>query len=109
MPRKIQSPFSKQTYQRNARFYKVMANAKRLEILNLLARHELTVSQLVKIMGLKKANISQHLAILLELNTVKVHRSGKNAFYSITNKKIVTPCKILNRLWEQQSAKEIPQ
>ncbi len=78
-----------------------MANPKRLEILNRLkATGEMTVTQLVDAMGIRKANVSQHLAILRYLKLVSVRRVGKNAFYTITDPKIVDPCAIMNELWK---------
>ena len=92
--------FSRETFERNSRIYKLMANAKRLEILNLLkANGEVTVTQLVNEMGIRKANVSQHLAILRYLKLVTVKRVGKNAFYNISDPRIVEPCKIMNELW----------
>ena len=93
--------FTKETFERNARVYKLMANAKRLEILNLLKENkEMTVTQLVNEMGIRKANVSQHLAILRYIKFVAVRRVGKNAFYSITDPNIVAPCKIMNDIWK---------
>lgn len=48
---------TKDTFERDARIYKPMANAKRLEILNLLSLGEMTVTQLVNEMGIRKANV----------------------------------------------------
>lgn len=93
--------FTKETFERNAKIYKLMANAKRLEILNNLKEQEMTVTELVNTMGIRKANVSQHLAILRYLKLVKVRRVGKNAFYSIMDPKIVAPCKIMNDLWRE--------
>lgn len=45
----MKSPFPKATYERNAETYKILANPKRLEILNILKKYgELTVEQLIK-------------------------------------------------------------
>lgn len=96
----LPSGFTKETFERNSKIYKLMANAKRLEILNLLTDREMTVTQLVNEMGIRKANVSQHLAILRYLKLVSVKRIGKNAFYSITDPRIVAPCKIMNDLWK---------
>lgn len=94
--------FTKETFERNARIYKLMANSKRLEILNRLKETgEMTVTQLVDAMGIRKANVSQHLAILRYLKLVTVKRIGKNAFYTITDPKIVEPCIIMNDLWKR--------
>lgn len=78
-----------------------MANPKRLEILNRLKMGEMTVTDLVNEMGIRKANVSQHLAILRYLKLVTVKRIGKNAFYNITDPKIVDPCAIMNELWKK--------
>lgn len=101
MKLKLPKGFTKDTFERNSKIYKLMANAKRLEILNLLKENgELTVTQLVDEMGIRKANVSQHLAILRYLKLVEVKRVGKNGFYRISDSKIVEPCRIMNELWE---------
>jgi ArsR family transcriptional regulator len=100
--------FTKETFERNAKIYKLMANAKRLEILNLLKESkEMTVTELVNEMGIRKANVSQHLAILRYLKLVSVRRVGKNGFYSITDPNIVAPCKIMNDLWKNNPSLNI--
>ncbi len=85
-----------------------MANAKRLEILNLLKESkEMTVTELVNEMEIRKANVSQHLAILRYIKLVKVRRVGKNAFYSISDPRIVEPCKIMNDIWQKNPSLNI--
>jgi len=95
---KLKSPFSKEIYRKNAELYKAMANAKRLEILNLIVDREATVNELSKILGTRKSNTSQHLAYLRYVGLVTTRRQGKNVFYKITNPRIVEPCKIFNDL-----------
>jgi len=97
------SPFPKATYERNATIYKLLANPKRLEILNLLKQKELAVEEMVKILKLPKANISQHLAILRHARLVTVRRNGLNAYYKITDPRLVEPCRILHNLWKDKS------
>jgi len=94
----LKSPFSKEVYQKNAELYKVMANPKRLEILNLIADREATVNELSKTLGIRKSNTSQHLAYLRYVGLATTRRQGKNVFYKITDKRIVEPCKIFNEL-----------
>ena len=60
----IQSPFNKITYERNAAVYKVLAHPIRLEILNILKLGDRTVEELLKVIPITKANMSQHLALL---------------------------------------------
>lgn len=98
----MKSPFPKSTYERNSEIYKILANPKRLEILNLLKNRELSVEQIVSVLKARKANVSQHLSLLRHSRLVKVRREGSNAFYTITNPKIVEPCKILHGLWRKK-------
>mgnify|MGYP001619441404 CR=1 FL=1 len=95
----MKSPFPKATYEKNATIYKILTNSKRLEILNLLKKKELAVEELVKVLKLPKANVSQHLALLLHARLVAVRRNGLNAYYKITDPRIVEPCRILRDLW----------
>jgi len=99
----MKSPFPRETYERNAATYKLLANPKRLEILNLLKQKELAVEELVRALKLPKANISQHLAVLRHARLVSVRRNGLSAYYKITNPKIVEPCRILHELWKYKS------
>jgi ArsR family transcriptional regulator len=91
---------NKEIFESNARIYKLMANAKRLEILSLLGNGEMTVTQLVNKMGIRKANVSQHLAILRYIKLVTVKRIGKNAFYNIAGRKIAESYKMMNNSWK---------
>jgi ArsR family transcriptional regulator len=90
---------NKEVFERNAVIYKLLANPKRLEILSLLGEKEMTVTELVNAMDIRKANVSQHLAILRYLKFVTVKRIGKNAFYNIADKRITQQDKILDELW----------
>ncbi|MBI4094836.1 MAG: helix-turn-helix transcriptional regulator [Candidatus Liptonbacteria bacterium] len=99
----VKSPFPKTTYERNAEIYKILANPKRLEILNILKKYgERTVEQLIEILSLPKANVSQHLALLRHARLVTVRRDGLNANYTITDPRIVEPCRILRELWKNK-------
>ena len=90
----------------NAKTYKLLANEKRLEILNNIKYEEKSVEQLVKILGVSKANVSQHLALLRHAGIVEARRSGLNVFYKIVDPEIITPCVILYNLWVSGAAKQ---
>ncbi|ACB94763.1 metalloregulator ArsR/SmtB family transcription factor [Beijerinckia indica] len=57
--------------------------ATRLRLLALLAEAELTVSELVVILGQSQPRISRHLKLLLEAGLVERHREGAWAFFLI--------------------------
>jgi len=95
---KIKRPLPRSAYERNAVTYKILANPKRLEILNLLCEQEMPVETLVKELGISKANVSQHLALLRYADLVTVRRQGLNGYYKIIDPRIVEPCRILHKL-----------
>jgi ArsR family transcriptional regulator, virulence genes transcriptional regulator len=92
------SPLPKQAYAKNAHIYKILANSKRLEILNILKLGETGVEELLKITKLSKANLSQHLALMRHNGLVQTRRDGLNIHYRIVDPRIVEPCKILHNL-----------
>jgi len=72
-----------------------LANPKRLQILNLLKDGEMSVAKLTEEMGINKANISQHLAILRQKNILEARRQGTTIYYRISNPKIIDACTIM--------------
>lgn len=98
----MQPLLPKSAFVRNAVIYKFLANPKRLEILNRIKHKEYTVDGLAKTLRVSKANISQHLALLRHARLVVVRRSGKNAYYRISDPRIVAPCRALYRLWKKK-------
>ena len=75
----MKSPFPQKVYRRNAEVYKIMANPKRLEILNILKKSSCSVEQLCKIIGARKSNISQRLALLRNNRLVEYDHQSKDS------------------------------
>lgn len=94
----MKSPLPREAYEKNALIYKILANSKRLEILNILKLNETSVENLIKITKLPKANLSQHLALMRHNGLIVPRREGLNVFYKIVDPRIVEPCKILHQL-----------
>src|SRR5581483_8476993 len=92
------TPLPLEAYHKNSHIYRILANANRLEILNILKVGEHSVEELISITRLPKANISQHLALLRHNGLVQTRRAGLNVFYRIVDPRIVEPCKILHGL-----------
>ncbi len=95
---KIVKPLPRKAYERNAETYKILANPKRLEILNLLREQEMSVEDIIKTLGIAKANVSQHLSLLRHAKLVTVRRDGLKGYYNIIDPRIVEPCRILHEL-----------
>ena len=89
----------------NAKIYKLLASEKRLEILNNIKHEERRVEELVKILGVSKANVSQHLALLRHSGLVTARREGLSVFYKIVDPEIIKPCVILYNLWVSNAQK----
>ncbi len=98
----LASRLPQDAYDKNANIYKILANSKRLEILNILKFGETAVEDLLKITKLSKANLSQHLALMRHNGLVQTRRDGLNIFYRIVDPRIVEPCKILHDLRHRQ-------
>jgi len=71
-----------------ASFFNGFANSTRLSILLLARRGETKVGDLVGELGAPQPRVSDHLRCLCWCGYVKVRRTGRNAYYSITDDSI---------------------
>jgi len=85
----------KRIFELHAEVCQTFAHPKRIEILSLLRDGEKSVGQLVEEMGVAKANVSQHLAILRQRGAVAYRREGKVIYYRLTNPKIAQACDLM--------------
>ena len=88
----------------HAEVCKAMANPIRLKILNALQQGEQSVHVLAKTLKLRKANLSQHLAILRQRGIVATRREGINIYYRCANPKMLKACDILREVLLEQLA-----
>jgi len=92
----------KEVFELQAEICKTLANPKRLEIIASLKEGELSVGELVERLGISKANVSQHLAVLRQRKVVTSRRDGVNIFYRINNPKIVDACALMKAVLLEQ-------
>lgn len=64
-------------YERQATLCKAFANPTRLHLVEMLNRGDRWAAELQEGLGISKANLSQHLAILKAAGIVSTHRQGK--------------------------------
>lgn len=81
---------------------KTLASPKRLEILNALKGGEKTVSELVEILGVPKANVSQHLAVMRHKGILVSRRDGVNIHYRVANDKVIEACTLMREVLTEQ-------
>jgi len=85
-------------YERQAQICKVFANPTRLHVLDLLGRKARGVSELQAALGVSKANLSQHLAILRNVGTVVTRRNGKQVYCALAFPEIKQACGLMRQV-----------
>lgn len=92
----------KTLYELQSEVCKTLASPKRIEILNALKEGEKTVSELVEVLGVPKANVSQHLAVMRHKGILKFRREGINMYYSVSNMKVIEACILMKEVLMEQ-------
>ena len=82
----------------HANICKTMANPRRLEIIEALRDVELNATQLTQKVLISKANLSQHMSILIQKGVVLSRREGLNVFYKLSDEKITKACDLMREL-----------
>ncbi|HHJ14865.1 MAG TPA: metalloregulator ArsR/SmtB family transcription factor [Gammaproteobacteria bacterium] len=90
-----------------ARIGKALANANRLELLELLAQGERSVEALARVSGLSVANTSQHLQQLRRAGLVQARKRGLKVFYRPGGDDVLELFNALRRVGERHLA-EVP-
>jgi DNA-binding transcriptional ArsR family regulator len=81
---------------RHADICKNFSNPKRLEIINSLRDNaELTASHLLEKIDISKANLSQHMSVLIQKGVVRSRRDGINVFYQLSDERITKACDLM--------------
>lgn len=86
----------------HAEVCKTLGSPVRIEILDSLREREKTVSQLGEELGLRQANISQHLAVLRQRQVVSTRKEGTSVYYRVSNPKIVQACQLMREVLLEQ-------
>ncbi len=75
-------------FQLQEEVFKILANQKRLEIIQLLSNTSLSVNEMVDMLGLPQANLSQHLSLMRRAGLVKITRVGTKVYYQLTDQSV---------------------
>jgi DNA-binding transcriptional ArsR family regulator len=75
-----------------------LANPKRLQVINLLKNQELSVGAMVKVMGVAKANLSQHLSLMRQKGILATRREGTTIYYRLATPYITEACAIMREV-----------
>ena len=96
--------FKDKVYGELARVAKALANARRMEIIDLLAQGPFSVEQIAQQTDMSIANTSQHLQVLKTAWLVEVTRKGNFIFYHLSGEKVFDAWRALRELGMVQSA-----
>jgi DNA-binding transcriptional ArsR family regulator len=72
-------------YKLKAEFFKTLGHPARIRILELLAQHEHSVSELQAEVGLEGSHMSQQLAVLRRAGVVAARKQGNSVIYSLAS------------------------
>lgn len=82
--------------------FKTIASQKRLEIIQLLKNRELSVGEMVAMLGVRQSNLSQHLSLLRRHNIVTNRKNGLNVYYSLADPRIAEACQLIREFLTDQ-------
>jgi ArsR family transcriptional regulator, virulence genes transcriptional regulator len=83
--------------QKQAAQCRVFGNSRRLLILWLLSKEELSVNEIAARAGSSLQNVSQHLSLLRKFGVVTTRREGQTIFYQIADDECLLQCPALLR------------
>ncbi len=90
-------PSDESFYEIKARVIAVLANPKRLQIVELLGRSERTVSELAAELEIAQATTSQHLAVMRKSGVVETRKDGNFVYYRLADAKIAEACAVMSK------------
>lgn len=83
---------------RHAQVCQMLGHPRRLEIINALRDGEMAAGELAVSLGISKANLSQHLALMQQRGVVVSRREGLHVYYRIANPKIMQACDLMRQV-----------
>ena len=81
---------SEQTAADVAELFRAFSDTSRVRILSALANREYNVTELAATVGITESGISHHLRGLRQMHLVQTRREGKEVYYRIDDKHIIT-------------------
>jgi len=84
-------------FELEADLIRVLANPKRLMIVDLLGRGGKTVTEIAARLRLSLQNTSQHLRVMKDRGIVRAHRDGHEVRYALVSPVIYESCQLVRR------------
>jgi ArsR family transcriptional regulator, virulence genes transcriptional regulator len=97
-PAEAASPREVWLWEMQADMCQILANPKRLQIINLLKWGELSVGALKKSLRIAKPNLSQHLSVMRQKGILATRREGTTIYYRLAIPNIIEACEIMREV-----------
>ena len=97
-----QSDAENEILERQVLICKSFANTTRLHMLDLLGKRDWSSAEIQKELGISKANLSQHVAILRSAGVVVRRRQGKQVYFSLAMPEVKKACQIIQHVLRAQ-------
>lgn len=75
--------------------FKLLGEVMRLRLLNVLRDRELTVSEIVEVLGAGQANVSKHLGLLHREGLLERRKEGLNVYYRVVDPSLFELCELV--------------
>ena len=83
---------------------KTLGSKARLKIIDALGLGELTVTDIACAVGARKANVSQHLALMRQKGVVEARREGLHVYYRLASPNVLQACQLMRQVLLEQIA-----
>ncbi len=93
---------ARKIFEMQCQICKAMAHPLRLEIVELLNRHDMPAAALLEELETSKANLSKHMASLMQVGIVDATRNGRKVRYRLTHPEIHEACRIMRSILYQR-------
>ena len=88
----------KTIYVLHSNICKALANPIRIEIIDVLNDKEMTFGEIQEITGVMKANLSQHLSMMVSNGILSQRKEGLNMYFKLSTEKIATACRMMREV-----------
>ena len=92
-------------FELHAEFCKMIASPKRLMIVELLAKREMSVTEIAQALDIQHSNVSQHLRVMRSRYIVETRKEGQTVYYRLTNSRLPKVCAEIRRILLEGMAK----
>jgi len=93
-------------YKMHADVCKALANAIRIEIIDVLKDKELTFGKITEKTGATKSNLSQHLTVMVQKGILNHRKEGLHVYYKLSSTKVHEAFRIMREVLRERINKQ---